>query len=279
MNFLNYLRYFLILLLAGCQGTQNGNTQTGNPLVAFAMTAAPTSATVFHQRVPKNLLELLIPSAYAYPAPASMMDANGNTVTMNQNWINIGQIEFKASETVDVGEISGSSVSFQGPYAVDLFSPNPGNIGFNNLNLNQVRRIRIRLARTSSVPMTAPNGFLGRSIFLGGTVNGHNFTFSTMDESEIQIAGPYGVVPVENKTFLLELKTANLIKKINLSSISTTVNINDGNKVSAANPCPTIDNSASDLFTCFRKGLETESNLGRDDDGNFQIDSGEGSVR
>ena len=114
---------------------------------------------------------------------------------------------------------------------------------------------------------------------MSGQVNGQNFTFSTSGESEVQIAGPTALTPLSNKTMLLEFRAANLVKKINLSAITTTTNIGDSNRVNATNPCPGIDASAGDLFSCLLKGLETESNLGRDDDGNFRIDAIEQAVK
>jgi hypothetical protein len=155
-----------------------------------------------------------------------------------------------------------------------MFSSAPQLLGFNIITVNQARRIKIKLIKTTTNPSGAPVGFLGKSIYISGQVNGQSFSFSTIDESEIQVAGPSAVTPVTNKAMLLELKTANLIKKINLSAITTATNIDDSNKVNVANPCPNIDASATDLFTCFRKGLESESNLGL-----FSVDGGMLSVK
>jgi hypothetical protein len=142
-----------------------------------------------------------------------------------------------------------------------------------------MRRIKLKLIRLPSLPVGAPTGFLNKSIFIQGTVNGNNFTYSTEDESVIEIAGPQIVSAVANRTLLLELQIANLIKKTNLSAIVGATNISDGNKIPAVTPCNAIDASANDLFTCFRKGIETESNLGRDDDGDFQLDPLEEKVK
>ena len=45
-----------------------------------------------------------------------------------------------------------------------------------------------------------------------------------------------------------------------MSSITAPTDISAGTPIPTANPCPTIDPSAADLYTCFRKGLETEFN-------------------
>lgn len=66
---------------------------------------------------------------------------------------------------------------------------------------------------------------------------------------------------------------------MNLSAITATTNIDDSNRVSFTNPCPQIDNNSTDLFNCFYKGFEKESNIGQDDDGNFQLDPNEDKVK
>lgn len=265
------------VLFFGCSN-KSGNTTTGNPLVGISVAGSASNATVFYK--PKfKFLDLLVTPVYAFPPPSSLFDANGNTVLLQTYWLTIGEIEFKASETPDSGEVDGDDVKFKGPYTVDLFDTSPQVLEVSPLNVPDLRRIKLKLIKTSSLPAGAPAGLTGKSMYISGQVNGNSFSFSTVDESEVQVAGPQAVSPQNNKSFLLEFKTANLIKKINLSAITSGTNIDDSNRVPAVNPCPQIDNSASDLFTCFRKGLETESNLGRDDDGNFNLDSNEDSVK
>jgi hypothetical protein len=209
-----------------------------------------------------------------------MFDLNGNSVTLQKTWINVGEIEFKTSEIPEVSEVDGMEVSFQGPYAIDLFASTPQILGLNSLSMSAVRRIKVKLIKATPLSTGAPAELTDNSIFISGQVNGVNFSFSTTEESEMQISGAQGLNPQNNKTLLLELKTANLIKKINLSSITTATIIDDSHRgTTMSNPCPLIDSSAQDIFTCFRKGLETESNLGRDDDGNFRLDTNEESVK
>ncbi|MBC7754382.1 MAG: hypothetical protein H7Z71_09110 [Moraxellaceae bacterium] len=269
----------LVILLLTCFGCQKGNenTTTGNPVVSLAATSSASNATVAQFK--PSLLDLILPKAVAYPAPAALLDSAGNTVSIQSVWVNFGQIEFKFDELHTGTEVNGDSVEFSGSHSIDLLSPAPTTFVSGPIKVTQIRRIKMKLIRTSILPAGAPSGLLNKSIYVQGTVNGNNFTYSTQDETEIEIAGPQIVSATENSTLLIELKIANLIKKTNLSAITGTTNINDNNRISYANPCHLINASASDLFTCFRSGIQTESNLGRDDDRNFQLDVGENSVK
>ena len=264
-------------LLLSCSD-KSGNTTTGNPLVGISVAGSASNATVFHKQKFK-FLDFLITPVYAFPPPNSMFDSIGNSVTLQKYWISLGEIEFKATETPDAGEVDGEDVHLKGPYTVDLFSTSPQVLEMGLVNSVGLRRVKLKLIRTSSLPAGAPAELMGKSIYISGQVNGNTFSYTTTEESQAEVAGPQAVNPQNNKAFLLELRTANLIKKINLSAVSGTTNIDDSNRIPAVNPCPQIDNSASDLFTCFRKGLETEATVGRDDDGDFSLDSSEDVVK
>lgn len=252
------------------------NTTTGNPMVSLAMTSSsqpPTVANHFH------LIDLLIPKAFAYPPPASMVDSAGNTVVIDSIWANFGQIEFKPTELPDGSEVDGDNIEFSGQYIVNLTSGSPSNFVTGQIASPSIRRIKMKLVRAQTIPIDAPAGMIGKSIFISGTVNSHAFSYSTEDESVIEIAGPNLVTATTNSTVLIELQTANLIKRMDLSAITTTTHISDSNRVVATNPCANIEGSSTDLFTCFYKGIEKESNIGRDDDGDFQLDQEEDSVK
>ena len=266
----------LFLLLNGCKSA-NDNTTTGNPFVSLAATSSASNATV--SKVKPSLFDLFLPQAVAYPPPATLLDAVGNTVVIQAVWINFGEIEFKSEQVASGTEVDGDSVQFSGSNAIDLLSPTPMPFVSGPINLTQLRRIKLKLIRTQVLPFGAPSGFLNKSIFISGTMNGNNFTYSTQDETVIEVSGPNIVTAVENRTLLLELQIANLIKKSNLSAIVNNTNINDGNRVSSSNPCNAIQAGASDLFTCFKKGFETESNVGRDDDGDYSLDPSEETVK
>jgi hypothetical protein len=266
---------FVITILVSCQ--KNKNTTTGNPFVSLAIASSPANTTVAKNN--KTIWGLLIPQSYAYPPPALLLDAVGSNVNISSIWINFSQIEFKYDEVASGSEVDGDSIEFNSIYTVDLLSNAPQPFVSGNISISNMRRVKIKLAKTNALPTGAPLGLLGKSIFISGTVNGHAFTYSTEDETVIEIAGPMLVAAIENRTLLIELQIANLIKRTNLSNITSATNINDTNKVPATNPCATIENGASDLFTCFYKGFEKESNLGRDDDGDFVLDAGESKVK
>lgn len=278
MKFKIFLTILVFILASNsCQQTENKNTTTGNPYVSLAMTSSSAAASV--ARLKPNFLNLAINSAYALPPPSSMVDAASNTITIDHIWVNFGQVEFKFDESSSGSEQDGDDVEFDGTYAVDLLTSSPESFVSGNINTSQMSRIKIKLVKTSSLPTGAPNGFLGKSIFISGTVNSHAFSYSTEDESVIEISGPSLLSAVENKTLLIELQIANFIKRINLSAITTSTSINDTNRVAVSNPCPNIENGSSDLFTCFYKGFSKNSNLGRDDDGDFELDEEEDSVQ
>ncbi len=272
---INVVTAFLVILASyGCQKLSE-NTTTGNPFVSVAITSSAANTTV----VKSSIWDLFLQKSYAYPPPASMPDAAGNVVIVNSVWINFGQIEFKFDQTATGSEVDGDSIEFQGVYAINMLSSSPQSFVSGNINIPLMRRVKLKLVKTVSLPSGAPSGFLGKSIFISGTVNGNAFTYSTQDETVIEIAGPTLLPAISNSTLLIELQIANLIKKTNLSAVTATTNIDSGNKVTVTNPCAAIESGASDLYTCFFKGLGKESNLGRDDDGDFVIDLEEASVK
>ncbi len=265
----------LTLLTTSCQLKANSTT-TGNPFVTFYATGSSAATTVAKQMW-HGLLSLFLPTASALPAPGTMMDAVGNTVTVTKIWFTIGEIEFKYAELPDGSEVDGSDVSFTGPYTVDMLSSSPTPLDAGNITIDLMRRIKVKLVKTTSVPGGAPAGLSNNSIYMEGTVNGHAFIFTSQDEAVMEIYGPNLVTALENSSLLLQLRTANLIRRIDLSAITSSTTISESNKVNATNPCPNINSSASDLYTCIRGGFETESTLGRDDNGDHEIESNESS--
>lgn len=274
-NKLLFKLLILIIIFGSCSKSEN--TTTGNPFISLAMTASSSEATVAKWN--KTIWSFLIPTSFAYPPPAILLDAAGNNITINSIWVNFRQIEFKYDEVASESESDGDDIEFDNIYAVDLLSNNPQPFVSGAINLSHMRRIKLKLAKATTLPSGAPSGFLEKSIFISGTVNGHSFSYSTENETVIEIAGPSLLTVVSNRTLLIELQIANLIKKTNLSSISSSTNINDSNRVPVSNPCSNIENGASDLFTCFYKGFEKESNFGRDDDGDYVLDENEDTVK
>lgn len=265
-----------VLILAGCKLNPKSTT-TGNPFVSFIATGSSSVATVA-KNIWDHIFNQLVPRAQAFPPPNMMSDSAGNTVTINTYWYTIGEIEFKLDEVAGSGEVDGDSIEFHGPYSVDLFAATPSVVVGGYIGANQIRRVKTKLVKTIILPSAAPAALANKSLYFSGTINGHNVTYSTQEESKMEVAGPNVVNAVDNSVLLLELLTANLIKRIDFTAISADTDINENNRVPATNPCPNIDASATDLYTCLRKGIETESNFGRDEDGDHQLDLNEEAV-
>lgn len=265
------------LFLGGCYNT-SGGTSTGNPLVAFKMTGSSQPATVAFNRpnyFSPWLYEILRP-AMALPPP-TLQDSTGLTINLTEAWIVVKEVEFKASETREAEEVDGSEISFTGPYVISLLAPNPESFGQARVPA-MIRRIKMKLHNADILPSTAPVELSGNSIYWKGVVNGHAFSLSSSTGYEYEIAGPNGVSLTDNTNILMSIRIADLFKKVDLSGITTATDISDSNRVPATSPCPTIDASAADLYTCFTKGLQTESNLGNDDDGDDEL-SGDSTVK
>lgn len=207
------------------------------------------------------------------------MDANNNTVVLHEAWVSVGEIEFEASETREISEVDGAEVELIGPYPVDLFSATPVVLGTATASTSSLRRIKMKLKRMETIPTGAPAGTLSQAVFITGTLNGTiNFSFSTDQETTIEISGPNALNLANNDQLLVSLHIANLIRKIDLSVLADGNNISDSTPIpSGPNPCDSVDPSASNLYTCFRKGIETESNIAKDD-GDGEIEAGEETV-
>ena len=83
----------------------------------------------------------------------------------------------------------------------------------------------------------------------------------------------------DTANLVVGIKVADLFKKINLSGITANTLISDTNRVTASSPCVSIDASAADLYTCFRKGLEQAGKFGKDSNNNGEIEVGEDEVK
>jgi hypothetical protein len=199
-------------------------------------------------------------------------------VTLTSAWLSIEDIEFEATETAGSSEIDGDEVELQGPYHVNLFEENPDSLGSANIGLSSIRRIKMKLHRVEDDTQGAPIDMLNNSIMITGTVGGHAFKFITEEEVEFEISGANALSLANGTNLLMSFQIANLFRLIDLSGISTDVVISASNPVSVSNPCPLIDVSSSDLYNCFRKGLEQQANLGKDD-GDGELEPGEDSVK
>lgn len=135
-----YLALFL-LTLCSCKNDAGGTT-AGNPLVSFAMggSSAPTTVALNNMKLP--LLGIFFKKAVALPPPL-LRDSNNVTVNLTEAWISVKQVEFKATEMPGVGEVSGDSVSFQNPTAINLIASTVQSFGRARAN-PALRRIKMQ---------------------------------------------------------------------------------------------------------------------------------------
>jgi hypothetical protein len=253
---------------------------------SFAMTGSANPTTVVQYNIFDKIMKFIVPTATAY-VPPSMPDSTGATVSFSEAWIVIKEIEFKAAETLagETEDESAETTEFKGPYFVNLTSATAQVLDTKSLTEKTYRRIKMGLeaAEDNSAvgwPSDAPAGLQNNSMYISGLYNSLAFTFSSHDGSEYTISGANGITPEEGQSLLVSIRFSDIIKKTNLSALATTsnTNISEANRVTATSPCPTIDASAEDLYTCFRKGLENEADFGKDSDGSGEIEQDEESV-
>lgn len=278
MNYKNCLKSLTVgltsaSLLVACS-PKNSST-TPQVTSGFKMTGSSSAATVAKQS-PKGIWDLLINQAYAL-IPTSIQDSTGLPITLNQAWTVVKEVEFKSEETAGA-EDSEIEVEFQGPYIVDLLSSTPMVLDTQQIAEKAIKRIKMKLHKAETLPVSAPAGLINNSIFLSGVVGGNNFTFQLDDSTEIQIGGPNSFQPSQNSELLVEIQLANIFKQINMSTVTNNEVISSASRHSGANLCNSIDPSASDIYTCVRKGLEKHSNFGQDNDGDGDLDSNDSKV-
>lgn len=278
MNFNKYIKNVSLvattgLLITGCSPKNSSTAQVSS---GFKMTGASSAATVAQNQKP-SLFNLLINQAMAL-VPSSLQDSSGLPITLSQAWTVVKEVEFK-SEEVAGAEDNEIEVEFQGPYVVDLLSNTPLVLDTQLIAEKAIKRIKMKLHKTDTLPSGAPAGLLNNSIFVVGTVGANNFTFQLDDSTEIQIAGPSSFQPSENSEILVQIQLANIFKQINMSTVANNEVISASARHSGVNLCNSIDASASDIYTCVRKGLEKHANFGKDNDGDDDLDSNDSSVK
>lgn len=245
---------------------------------SLAITGSSQPATVASYKNLHPLMQLFSPMAIAL-APPAMMDSTGRTVMLTQSWIVVKEIEFKLNEVAGSSEVPSSEIKYRGPYVIDLLSSIPASLGSAEVPAGVYRRITMKLEKDAVLPAGSPAELMGKSIFLQGTVAGFQFSYTSQDGTEFKISGPGGVNINDTANLVVGVKVSDLFKKINLSSITSNTVISDANKVSATNACPTVDASAADLYTCFRKGLEQAGKFGKDSNSNGEIEASEDEVK
>lgn len=247
----------------------------GGVLTSLTMTGSGQATTIASYKFSNPLLNLIMPSAIAMPAPA-MVDAAGANVTLTKAWIVVKEVEFKVAEVGDAAE--AAEVELQGPYYVDLLSSTPTSFGEASVPAGVYRRIKMKLESAGALPASAPSQLQNKSIYLEGTVAGNQISYSSHDGTEFKISGAGGVNIAESSNMLVAIKMADLFKMIDFTGIGA-VAISEDNRVNTGTSrCPLIDSTAADLYKCFRVGLEKAGKFGKDSDGNHEIEAGEDEV-
>lgn len=191
-------------------------------------------------------------------------------INLNEAWISVKRVEFKSTQTAAAGEISGDSVSFDAPMAINSIASTVQSFGQARIGAS-LRRLKMQLHNVEVLPFGAPVKLFGKSFFWKGTVGAKNFTFTTTEGYEYELAGPNVVILNENSNVLLSIQIANLFKKINMTNVMDGNVISPGFRVPATNPCPLINASAADIYTCFKDGLKSEANLGKDESNDGEL--------
>lgn len=266
--------FLVCALLISCD-SKNG-TSTGDPIVNLKMNGSSQAATFASFNLWERVMQFFIPSAVA--VPATIEDSGALPVVLAHFWTTLGEIEFELNEVADVDEVDGDEVEFEGPFTADILETDVSPLASAAIRQSTIRRIKAKLARTETLPAGAPGALLNQSVYVSGTVNSIAFSYSSEEETEFEVAGPNAIVATTGSTLLLQIQIANLFKRIDMSAIAAPTDISESNRVPSVNPCPDIDASASDLYTCFRKGLEQESNFGRDD-GDNELEDDDSTVK
>lgn len=276
------MKRFIILIslsIIACQ--KQKNTTTGNPLVSLSMSASQSTVAIAMTSFGQFLERLFFSRATASPPPA-ITDAAGNSVSLDQGWMVVKEIEFEATEVPGVDEVDGNEIQFAGPYVVNLFSAVPDSLGSNPVSATAIRRIKMKLHRLEIATDSSPSDLLGKSLFFHGTIDGIQFSFVSEEGTEFQVGGPNALSVHENMNLLLSFRIAPIISQIDLSAIklqSAPVTISESNRIDGSGQiCTSIDPSATTIYDCFRKALEQQANLGDDSDGSGEIESDESGV-
>lgn len=249
------------------------------------MSSSAAPRTVAMNSPLDKFLNLLIPKVTA-GIPTGLVDSQDTQIELTKAWIVVKEIEFKSEELAaqESEEEANEEIKFRGPYFVNLLSAEAQVLDTQQVPAKVYRRIEMKLEAaenetSANWPSAAPTELANNSIYLAGTFGSGAtaFSFSSHDGTEFKISGAGGVAPEEGQNILLSIRFADIIRKINFNDLvgAADKNISDSNRVSSTNPCPLIDESSNDLYTCFRKGLESEADFGKDSDGSGELEDDE----
>ena len=271
-----------VLVLSACSD-RSSTVSTG-----FVVSASQQETTVAQSPL-ESLWNLLVERAFAL-VPEGLKDKSGKDVTVSDAWIVLKEIQFKseedatdAEETADAASSDSDSssdgtVSFKGPYVVDLLSEAPSPLAEGSVPSTGIRRVKMKLHKATGndeLPADAPAELENMSVLLRGSVDGHAFSFLADETTVFQVAGPDAVEPQSGRSLVVAFGFNQLFDRIDLSAITADTEITADNRVSATDPCPEIENNAQDLYTCFRKGLELTANFGVDENDDGDLSSEE----
>jgi hypothetical protein len=268
------------IIAVGCAPAKKDEATKLAYSTSFAMGGSAAPRSIAMKTPLEKFVDQLLPKSFA-AIPSGLVDSQDVAVTLSSAWIVVKEIEFKAAETTaeEVADELAEDINFHGPYFVDLTSAAPQVLDTQSVSAKTIRRIEMKLEAAedqASVnwPINAPAGLANNSMYLEGTYNSVAFTFASHDGTEFKVSGAGGITPEEGQDLLMSIRFADIIRKINLSALAVAVdkNISDSNRVTATDPCPLIEAGISDLFTCFRKGLEYEADIGKDSDGSGELE-------
>jgi hypothetical protein len=277
-----YLTFSILFLTTACE--KKKSTTTGNPLIALNMTSSQNALAVAVTSFEKWIEKFFLLSATA-AVPPTIADKALNVVSLDEGWLVVKEIEFEATEIPEVDEVDGDQVKLTGPYVVNLFSANADSLGATTLEMSTIRRIKMKLHRMEILTDGAPAALVSKSIYFHGTLGSKEFSLASEEGTEFEIGGPTGLVVKDNMNVLLTIRIIPLIAQIDMSWMLTQTSpiaISDSNKGEAGSNnfiCPDIDPSSTNIYDCFRKGIELQADLGEDSDASGEIEDDEVGVR
>lgn len=263
-------------LFTACNNDTSSSSLSSNETVTTNLSVTGSGQNAVAMSTFQKGFSLIVPSAIAL-TPPPLEDSTGTSVQLNEAWIVLKKIQFKWTSDNENTTYSDDSANYKGPFFIDLLSDTPVQLGKISVPEKGVTGLKMLLHKDNNLPQNVPSPLRGNSIYLAGSVNGHQFTYVADDTTDFSITGSNAVVPENGKDFVVALRLADLFKKIDLSSITTDVTISSSSRFSASNPCPEIHPTAGDLYACFKMGLNKEAKLGKDD-GDHDLDSNDESV-
>lgn len=261
--------------LSGIGCTKDKQEGLSSVETSIKMRGTTVPGLVASSQKPLFLEELFFPKANAYTA-LSMEDSQGNVVNLSQAWMVVTDVEFEVDDdNLPEGVEDLEFEELPGPYGVDLLSSEPLSFGQIALPDLAYRNLNMRLQAAETTFAGAPAGLSGNCIYLAGTVGTNDFEFQADEDDHYEVTGPSGFNPAEGQDLLIVVNLADLFKKIDMSALPDGAVINSTNRFPGSNLCPSIKESADDIYECITRGLGKQSLIGNDEDDDGDLDEGE----